>query len=209
MVIGSNTHVHLELLAAKAIISAKSLLLVRSSPTLPFCSITYSLTFLPRSPALPKLLPLHQLVTRLSDGRCFTRPVAQLQLASSVCPTPLSAKKCEFSIIWLNCSISNRPSLAPSATPSSLYSCVFPLKLGTVSTLTFSATHATAFSPTSGPEVPPSSSNLTRPSIDIQACRSFVVSSTMKRDCFLTSSGHSVSSSGMVPHWAILSIFPT
>jgi hypothetical protein len=115
MVIGSNTHVHLELLAAKAIILAKSLLLVRSSPTLPFCSITYSLTFLPRSPALPKLLPLHQLVTRLSDGRCFTRPVAKLQLASSVCRTPLSAKKCEFSVIWLNCSISNRPSLAPSA----------------------------------------------------------------------------------------------
>ena len=32
MVIGSNTHVHLELLAAKAIILAKSLSLVRSSP---------------------------------------------------------------------------------------------------------------------------------------------------------------------------------
>jgi hypothetical protein len=209
MVIGSNTHVHLELLAAKAIILAKSLLLVRSSPTLPFYSITYSLTFLPRSPALPKLLPLHQLVTRLSDGRCFTRPVAKLQLASSVCRTPLSAKKCEFSVIWLNCSISNRPSLAPSATPSSLYSCVFPQKLGKVSTLTGSAIHATAFGPTSGPDVFPSSSNLIRPSIDIQTCRSFVVSSTMKRDCFLTSSGHSVSTSGMVTHATILSFLST
>jgi hypothetical protein len=36
-----------------------------------------------------------------------------------------------------------------------------------------------------------------------------VVSSTMKRDCFLTSSGHSVSTSGMVTHATILSFLST
>lgn len=150
MVICSNTHVHLELQAARAIILAKYLSLVRSSPTLLFCPITYSLPSLPRSPTLPKLLPLHQQVTRLSDRGWLTRPVAKLQLASSVIATSLSARKCEFPIIWLNCSISNSPSLAPSATPSSHHFCVFPPKSGTVSTLMFSATHY-HFRPNNGP----------------------------------------------------------
>jgi hypothetical protein len=207
MVIGSNTHIHLELLAARTIILAKSLLLVRSSPTLLFCSITYSLPFLPGSPTLWSLLLLHQYFTHLPDTGCFTRPVAKMQLASSVCATALSGRKCEFSIIWLNCSITNSPALAPSVPPSSLHFCVFPPKSGAVSTLTFSATNATAFGPRSGPEVPPSSSNLTKPSIDIQTCRSFVVSSTMKRGCFLTSSGHSASTSGLIIHSTILSSF--
>jgi hypothetical protein len=207
MVICSKTHVHLELLVIRVIILADSLSLVCSSPTLLCCSITYSPDFLPRSPTLPNLLLLHQHVTRLSDRGCLTRPAAKLQLASSVYAISLSARKCGFSIIWLNCSIANSPSLAPSATPPSHHFCVFPPKSGTVSTLTFSATHATAFGPTSGSEFLPSSSNLTRPGIDIQICFSFLASSTMKRGCFLTSSGHSVSTSGVMIHSTILSSF--
>lgn len=167
MVICSNTHVHLELQAARAIVLAKPLSPVRSLPTLCFWFITYSLPFLPTSPTLPKLLPLYQQVTRHSDIGCLTRPVTKLQLASRVIATSLMARKCEFPIIWLDCSIANSPVLALSAMPSSHHFFVFPPKSGTVSTPTFSATHATTFGPANGPEALTSSSNLTKPSISI------------------------------------------